>query len=159
MGNPPRWPVQPQRSRPKPTRRICPPSDTVKLEDRLFYLLQPPLETWLHTENLQFPFEPFPFQLDGVAFLYPRHAAVLGDVMGLGKTMQAITTIRMLLRAGEIRSVLVICPKPLVTNWQREFDLWAPEIYNTLQDPKEANNIVHDANLWMMAPLLQELMP
>lgn len=38
-------------------------------------------------------------------------------------------------------------------------DLWAPEIYNTLQDPKEANNIVHDANLWMMAPLLQKVMP
>jgi arylsulfatase A-like enzyme len=38
-------------------------------------------------------------------------------------------------------------------------DLWAPEIYNTLQDPKEANNIVHDGNLWMMAPLLQKVMP
>lgn len=38
-------------------------------------------------------------------------------------------------------------------------DLWAPEIYNTMQDPKEANNIVHDANLWMMAPLLQKIMP
>lgn len=38
-------------------------------------------------------------------------------------------------------------------------DLWAPEIYNTMQDPKEANNIVHDGNLWMMAPLLHEVMP
>jgi hypothetical protein len=38
-------------------------------------------------------------------------------------------------------------------------DLWAPEIYNVMQDPKEANNIVHDANLWMMAPLLQQVMP
>jgi SNF2 family DNA or RNA helicase len=24
--------------------------------------------------------------------------------------------------------VLLVCPKPLVTNWRREFDLWAPEI-------------------------------
>ena len=38
-------------------------------------------------------------------------------------------------------------------------ELWAPEIYNTMQDPKEANNIVHDANLWMIAPLLQEVVP
>lgn len=38
-------------------------------------------------------------------------------------------------------------------------DLWAPEIYNTMQDPKEANNIVHDGFLWLLAPLLQEVMP
>jgi SNF2 family DNA or RNA helicase len=48
--------------------------------------------------------------------------------MGLGKTMQAISTIRLLLCAGEIRSVLLVCPKPLVTNWLREFSVWAPEI-------------------------------
>ena len=48
--------------------------------------------------------------------------------MGLGKTMQAITAIRLLLRCGEIRTVLLVCPKPLVTNWQREFAHWAPEI-------------------------------
>ena len=48
--------------------------------------------------------------------------------MGLGKTMQAITAVRLLLHAGEMRSVLLVCPKPLVTNWQREFALWAPEL-------------------------------
>ena len=48
--------------------------------------------------------------------------------MGLGKTMQAITATRLLLRSGEVRSVLLICPKPLVSNWKREFDLWAPEL-------------------------------
>ena len=48
--------------------------------------------------------------------------------MGLGKTMQAITAMRLLLHAGELRSVLLVCPKPLVTNWQREFALWAPEL-------------------------------
>ena len=48
--------------------------------------------------------------------------------MGLGKTMQAISTIRLLLCSGELRSVLLVCPKPLVTNWLREFEVWAPEI-------------------------------
>ena len=48
--------------------------------------------------------------------------------MGLGKTMQAITAIRMLIRSGEVRSVLLVCPKPLVTNWKREFAMWAPEL-------------------------------
>ena len=42
--------------------------------------------------------------------------------------MQAITAIRMLLLSSELRNVLLICPKPLVTNWVREFRQWAPEI-------------------------------
>ncbi|MBC7855153.1 MAG: DEAD/DEAH box helicase [Pirellulaceae bacterium] len=108
--------------------RIKPPGDVIKLEDRLYYVLQPPLETLIQSDALHFPFEPFPYQYQGVAFLYPRYAAVLADEMGLGKTMQSITAIRMLLRAGEIRSILLICPKPLVTNWKREFGMWAPEI-------------------------------
>ena len=48
--------------------------------------------------------------------------------MGLGKTMQAISSIRLLLHAREIDEVLLICPKPLATNWIREFETWAPEI-------------------------------
>ncbi|HVX63414.1 MAG TPA: DEAD/DEAH box helicase, partial [Pirellulales bacterium] len=107
--------------------RIKPPGDIIKLEDRLFYVLQPPLETIVSNQSLHFPFHPFPYQFEGIAFLYPRYAAVLADEMGLGKTMQSITTIRLLLHAGEVRSVLLVCPKPLVTNWQREFHLWAPE--------------------------------
>jgi SNF2 family DNA or RNA helicase len=108
--------------------RIRPPRDLVKLEDRLRLLLQPPLESLLAAQSLQFPFEPFGFQLDGVAFLFPRHHAVLADEMGLGKTMQAITAIRLLVHHSHLRRILLICPKPLVTNWQREFAQWAPEI-------------------------------
>ncbi len=108
--------------------RIKPPNDIIKLEDRLYYVLQPPLETLRSSDSLHFPFEPFPYQYEGVAFMYPRYAAVLADEMGLGKTMQAITTVRMLLRSSELQSVLLICPKPLVTNWKREFGQWAPEI-------------------------------
>ena len=77
---------------------------------------------------LSFPFHPFAYQLEGVAFLYPRAAAILADEMGLGKTMQAITAVRLLLHTGELRSVLLVCPKPLVTTWQREFARWAAEI-------------------------------
>jgi SNF2 family DNA or RNA helicase len=108
--------------------RIRPPRDLVKLEDRLRLLLQPPLESLLAAQELRFPFQPFGFQLDGVAFLLPRHHAVLADEMGLGKTMQAITAIRLLVHHSQLRRILLICPKPLVTNWQREFAQWAPEI-------------------------------
>ncbi len=120
----------PQRSPVKHTHstRIRPPGDVIKLEDRLFYVLQPPLETIIHGGALEFPFHPFPYQMEGIAFLYPRYAAVLADEMGLGKTMQAISAIRLLLHAGEVRHVLIVCPKPLVTNWQREFQSWAAEV-------------------------------
>ncbi len=108
--------------------RIKPPNDVVKLQDRLYYLLQPPLDLLVGSGQLSFPFDPFAYQLDGIAFLFPRYAAILADEMGLGKTMQAISTIRLLLCSGELRSVLLVCPKPLVTNWLREFRVWAPEI-------------------------------
>jgi SNF2 family DNA or RNA helicase len=108
--------------------RIKPPGDIIKLEDRLHYLLQPSLESLLSEGALTFPCRPFPYQFEGMAFLYPRHAAILADEMGLGKTMQAITAIRLLLHRMEVRRVLLVCPKPLVTNWQREFQLWAPEV-------------------------------
>jgi SNF2 family DNA or RNA helicase len=112
----------------KSNTRIQPPKDLVKLEDRLYFLLQPPLESLVASAKLKFPFEPFPYQFQGVAFLFPRDMAILADEMGLGKTMQAITSIRMLLLSRQIRNVLLVCPKPLVTNWVREFRLWAPEI-------------------------------
>ncbi len=114
--------------RPEGRTRIKPPADVIKLQDRLHYLLQPSLESLLAERSLAMPFAPFPFQFEGVAFLYPRHAAILADEMGLGKTMQAITAIRLLLRRGEVRSVLLVCPKSLVTNWQRELNVWAPEV-------------------------------
>ncbi|MFV2068028.1 MAG: DEAD/DEAH box helicase [Pirellulales bacterium] len=108
--------------------RVRPPEDVIRLEDRLFFLLQPPLESLLADNQITFPFRPFSYQLEGVAFLVPRHQALLADEMGLGKTMQAITALRLLVRGGQIRRVLLICPKALVTNWRRELAQWAPEL-------------------------------
>jgi SNF2 family DNA or RNA helicase len=112
--------------------RLRPPRDVVKLDDRLFFLLQPPLEQVFAGESLTFPFRPFPYQFDGIAFLYPRHEAVLADEMGLGKTMQAIVGLRLLAHQGQVRRTLLVCPKPLVTNWQREIAQWAPELLVTV---------------------------
>ncbi len=126
--------------------RIKPPRDVIKLSDRLFYVLQPPLETLLASNTIEFPFKPFDFQYSGVAFLFPRHCAILADEMGLGKTMQAITSIRMLLRSGYLKNVLLICPKPLVTNWQREFALWAPEVPISVVSGSQAKRQWHWEN-------------
>jgi SNF2 family DNA or RNA helicase len=127
----------------------------VKLEDRLRLLLQPPLESLLAARALRFAFPPFAYQLDGVAFLYPRYEAVLADEMGLGNTMQAVTAIRLLAHHGQLRRVLLACPKPLMTNWQREFALWAPELPVALLEGgparrqwlwRESNDLVTIAN-------------
>lgn len=108
--------------------RLKPPKDAVSIEDRLFYLLQPPLETWLKGQELIMPFEPFPYQYEGIAWLFAQQAALLADEMGLGKTMQTITAMRLLLRAGQVNRILLVCPKPLIPNWQREFKNWAEEL-------------------------------
>ena len=107
---------------------LKPPREVIKMGDRLFYMLQPPLESLLAGSSMEFPFPPFDFQYEGVGFLFTRYSAILADEMGLGKTMQAITSMRMLLRTGHVKNILLVCPKPLVTNWQREFKAWAPEI-------------------------------
>lgn len=112
----------------KKATRLKPPEDALSLEDRLFYVLQPPLESWLAGQELIMPFEPFPFQYEGIAWLFAQKAGLLADEMGLGKTMQAITAMRLLLRSGQARRILLICPKPLIPNWQREFKLWAEEL-------------------------------
>ncbi|RLS38060.1 MAG: DEAD/DEAH box helicase [Planctomycetota bacterium] len=113
---------------PKKVTRIKPPADALSLQDRLFYLLQPPLESWLAGQELIMPFEPFAYQYEGIAWLFASQAALLADEMGLGKTMQTITAIRLLLRSGQARRIVLICPKPLIPNWQREFKTWAEEL-------------------------------
>jgi SNF2 family DNA or RNA helicase len=74
------------------------------------------------------PFPPYPYQLEGVAFLMPRHAALLADEMGLGKTVQTILALRLMLQAGLVRRALLVCPKPLVFNWCRELRSWADDL-------------------------------
>ncbi|QDT66562.1 DEAD/DEAH box helicase [Calycomorphotria hydatis] len=125
--------------KPKPTEegqpqrtRLQPPPGTLSLQDRLFYLLQPPLEDWLAGQELFMPFEPFPYQYEGIAWLFSQSAALLADEMGLGKTMQTITAMRLLIRSNQARRILLVCPKPLIPNWQREFSTWAPELPITL---------------------------
>jgi len=113
---------------PKKVTRIKPPADALSLQDRLFYLLQPPLESWLAGQELIMPFEPFGYQYEGIAWLFASQSALLADEMGLGKTMQTITAIRLLLRSGQARRIVLICPKPLIPNWQREFKTWAEEL-------------------------------
>ena len=108
--------------------KILPTQDTVVFKERLLYLLQPPLESVFGSRQVRVPFRPYPYQLEGIAFLMPRTAALLADEMGLGKTMQTILALRLLFHAGLVHRALLICPKPLVNNWSRELHAWAEDV-------------------------------
>jgi SNF2 family DNA or RNA helicase len=108
--------------------KLHPPRETVQFKDRLLYLLQPSLEDIFANKQVSLPFQPYDYQLSGIAFLMPRDAALLADEMGLGKTAQVLIALRLLFHAGLIRNALVVCPKPLVVNWTRELRLWAPDV-------------------------------
>ena len=113
---------------PRGKTRLRPPSDAVQFKDRLLYLLQPPLEDLFGGKQVHLPFPAYPYQIQGIAFLMPRHAALLADEMGLGKTAQVIIALRLLFHAGAIHRALVVCPKPLVINWTRELRIWAEDV-------------------------------
>ncbi len=140
-GSPPVFnPALPDHSEPvRPRIRPKPTTDTVLFKDRLLYLLQPPLDGLFGSRQLEVPFEPYKYQLEGIAFLVPRHSALLADEMGLGKTAQAILALRVLFHHGYIHRALVVCPKPLMHNWARELKMWAPDIpFETFDgDPEE----------------------
>ncbi len=100
----------------------------VLVKDRLLYVLQPPLECLFAGKQIHLSCQPYPYQLEGIAFLMPRHAALLADEMGLGKTMQTILALRLLFHAGLIRKALLICPKPLMHNWSHELHTWGEDV-------------------------------
>lgn len=113
------------------------------LFDLIFLHLQPPLgETF--NDTIAFPSPLYPFQVEGVKFLADRTAVLLGDEMGLGKTVQVITACRLLFRQNKVSSACVICPKAVLTNWERELWKWAPE----LRVVKLAGGKQERENLW-----------
>lgn len=81
------------------------------------------------------------YQRDGVAFLLQRDCALLADEMGLGKTVQVIVAVRLLLRSGNTNRVLIVVPRALRSNWIREFNIWAPEIFVRGIEGKRSNRI------------------
>lgn len=100
---------------------------TISIFDILLPILQPPLE-----KNFGDPIAVasrlYDFQVAGVKFLVEHDRALLGDEMGLGKSVQAIVAIRVLLRKGKICSGLILSPKSVLMDWEVKLWEWAPEI-------------------------------
>ena len=67
--------------------------------------------------------DPLPHQLDAVykhMLPLPRIRFLLADDPGAGKTIMAGLLMRELMQRGEVRRVLVLCPKALTDQWRRE---------------------------------------
>ena len=79
-------------------------------------------------DELELPAALRGYQWEGVSFLSGSDTAMLADEMGLGKTVQTIIALRLAFRGSVSRRALIIVPAPLVCNWEREFDKWAPEL-------------------------------
>lgn len=49
---------------------------------------------------------------------------ILGHLMGLGKTLQTITVVQAYLAAEIGRTVMIMAPVNVLTNWRKEFEKW-----------------------------------
>ncbi|XP_077986910.1 helicase ARIP4-like [Glandiceps talaboti] len=80
-----------------------------------------------------------PHQVGGIRFLYDNlvesvyrydrssgFGCILAHSMGLGKTIQVISFIDVLLRHTTAKCVLCIVPINTIQNWVSEFDMWLP---------------------------------
>lgn len=68
-----------------------------------------------------------PYQLAGIDFMRNRRAVLLGDEMGIGKTIQAIGLFNYHDAHGlksKTPDVLIVCPATLKRNWLKEWRKW-----------------------------------
>lgn len=82
--------------------------------------------------NKQFVRTLYPYQQQGVDWLSfcveNGVGTILADDMGLGKTAQIIALCCDVLEKTPNARILVVVPNPLLDNWVREFDFFAPDI-------------------------------
>uniref|UniRef100_A0A8C0TV49 Chromodomain helicase DNA binding protein 2 n=1 Tax=Canis lupus familiaris TaxID=9615 RepID=A0A8C0TV49_CANLF len=85
--------------------------------------------TYLGGENLELR----DYQLEGLNWLAhswcKSNSVILADEMGLGKTIQTISFLSYLFHQHQLYGpFLIVVPLSTLTSWQREFEIWAPEI-------------------------------
>lgn len=64
-----------------------------------------------------------------LVFLYRENSVILADEMGLGKTIQSISFVSYLYHTQALYGpFLLVVPLSTMASWQKEFNMWAPEI-------------------------------
>uniref|UniRef100_A0A8C1ZRC5 RAD54 like 2 n=1 Tax=Cyprinus carpio TaxID=7962 RepID=A0A8C1ZRC5_CYPCA len=95
-----------------------------------------------------------PHQIGGIRFLYDNlvesleryksssgFGCILAHSMGLGKTLQVISFIDVLLRHTGAKTVLAIVPVNTLQNWLAEFNLWLPAAESLSPDTDPAQTL------------------
>ncbi|XP_022245679.1 chromodomain-helicase-DNA-binding protein Mi-2 homolog isoform X2 [Limulus polyphemus] len=94
-----------------------------------------------------------PYQLEGVNWLRFSWAnktdIILADEMGLGKTIQTIVFLYSLFKEGHCRGpFLISAPLSTIINWEREFEMWAPDMYVvTYIGDKDSRSVIREHEL------------
>ncbi|WP_084064669.1 DEAD/DEAH box helicase [Paenibacillus stellifer] len=77
-----------------------------------------------------------PFQTDGYIWMkslhYRKLGGLLADDMGLGKTIQVISFLSYLHETGRLTPTLIVVPKTLMDNWEKEIGKFAPSLLKSL---------------------------
>ncbi|XP_072837689.2 chromodomain-helicase-DNA-binding protein 2 isoform X2 [Pogona vitticeps] len=73
------------------------------------------------------------YQLEGLNWLAhswcKNNSVILADEMGLGKTIQTISFLSYLFHQHQLYGpFLIVVPLSTLTSWQREFEIWGPDI-------------------------------
>uniref|UniRef100_A0A673MV13 Chromodomain-helicase-DNA-binding protein 3-like n=1 Tax=Sinocyclocheilus rhinocerous TaxID=307959 RepID=A0A673MV13_9TELE len=90
------------------------------------------------------------YQLEGLNWLRFSWAqgtdTILADEMGLGKTIQTIVFLYSLFKEGHTKGpFLVSAPLSTIINWEREFEMWAPDFYIvTYTGDKDSRAIIRE---------------
>lgn len=94
-----------------------------------------------------------PYQLEGINWL--RYSwgqgidTILADEMGLGKTIQTVTFLYSLYKEGHCKGPFIVSvPLSTIINWEREFELWAPDFYViTYVGDKDSRAVIRENEL------------
>ncbi|XP_074956725.1 chromodomain-helicase-DNA-binding protein 2 isoform X1 [Phalacrocorax aristotelis] len=109
--------------------KTIPTRDCKVLKQRPRFVALKKQPSYIGGENLELR----DYQLEGLNWLAhswcKSNSVILADEMGLGKTIQTISFLSYLFHQHQLYGpFLVVVPLSTLTSWQREFEVWAPEI-------------------------------
>uniref|UniRef100_A0ACB8E6L7 Choline dehydrogenase 2 n=1 Tax=Sphaerodactylus townsendi TaxID=933632 RepID=A0ACB8E6L7_9SAUR len=109
--------------------KTMPTRDCKVLKQRPRFVALKKQPSYIGGENLELR----DYQLEGLNWLAhswcKNNSVILADEMGLGKTIQTISFLSHLFYQHQLYGpFLIVVPLSTLTSWQREFEIWAPEI-------------------------------
>ncbi|XP_042328511.1 chromodomain-helicase-DNA-binding protein 2 isoform X5 [Sceloporus undulatus] len=109
--------------------KTMPTRDCKVLKQRPRFVALKKQPSYIGGENLELR----DYQLEGLNWLAhswcKNNSVILADEMGLGKTIQTISFLSYLFHQHQLFGpFLIVVPLSTLTSWQREFEIWGPEI-------------------------------